>query len=117
MPGLRFGNGLSGSSRLPTFVNRQNQDRTYAVGTVIPAKAGIQWLKSLTIVPILSHRDIWTPAFAGVTDLGGKIASKDFENALQRSVCALSVSACPCILFASWGGASRMIGQGKSIAR
>ncbi len=35
--------------------------------SVIPAKAGIQCPKSLATVPILSHCDFWTPAFAGVT--------------------------------------------------
>ncbi len=41
--------------------------------TVIPAKAGIQ--------EVFVFRMLWIPAFAGMTDLGGKIASKDFEKA------------------------------------
>ena len=35
--------------------------------TVIPAKAGIQWPKSLITVLILSSYPLWTSAFAGVT--------------------------------------------------
>ena len=47
--------------------------RTYAAGNVIPAFAGIQCSKSLTIVPIPSHYDFWTPAFAGVTGVGFQV--------------------------------------------
>ncbi len=49
-------------------------------------------------------------------ELDDHITPKDQDPIILKER-ALSVWACPCILFALWGGASRMIGQGKSIAR
>ena len=56
-----------------------------AFTSVIPAKAGIQCKKSLTIVPILSHCNFWTPAFAAVTGLGFQLGKSYLKPArVQR---------------------------------
>ena len=67
---------------------------------VIPAKAGIQCPKSLTIVPIRSRYDFWTPAFAGVTDVWLQVCNSypdsddDLANALRMKAGRLTMLDC-----------------------
>ena len=55
--------------------------RSWEFGTVIPAKAGIQCAKSLALFSLPPHYGVWTPAFAGVTDVDFQLRNS-YEPAL-----------------------------------